>query len=888
MRVSTQQYSFAAGELSPRLYGRTDLQKYESGAELIENFIVRPEGGLMRRHGTRFAGETRDSRGRSRLIPFVFSTVQAYMLEFGPGTIRVWKDAAPVVSVSKPVITVTSANPARVTAFAHGFANGDRVLVTGLKGMGELNNREFTIANADADGFELSGIDSTSFTPYRSGGTVSKIYEIASPYAEAELETIAFAQSADVLYLVHAAHAPRTLTRTGHAAWTLAAVPLDRGPFAAMNGNDTLRVMCAGASGFQPGAQVTLKASAPLFTMAHEGSHFRMQEIYLADQNVSPWSPGEGITTTIGTQVSSNGHVYALTDAGSGAQTGTVAPSHTEGDAWDNPVGATHRKKWRYLHSRWAILRLDSFVDSKTMQATAVTYLCNGLAPPAKSITNVTNAGGFCRVTAAGHGYDEGDYVAVSGVGGAVQANGDWRIINVSPTTFDLANSNSPALYTAGGSIRRYATWLWAESAFSAARGFPAAVALHEQRLVFANTKAQPFGLWASASADYANFLPGTRDDETISYNIAANQADPIRWLTSASDLLVGTLSQEFAAFGGGLGDPITPANTRIVPQSGEGSNAVQPVKVGIETIFVNRAGRKIFSLANQADVGAYVSTDLTELAEHLTRNAAVTRLAWAKNPASLLWALRTDGKLLSMTYRREQQLYAWAQHDFGGEVESIAVIPSADGATDDLWLIVRRTINATTRRFVEILAPPFEPVHETDKVAMGFVDCALSYQGAPTTAMSGLSHLEGEGVTVVADGALHPTRVVGGGGITLERKASNAWIGLGYQSSLRTLRLEAATLGLAQGRTKRIPRFAVRVLNAIGGEAQTGTGGVAEELVRRDLGDAMDASPPLRSGSVDVFPASDFDQDARITIRQREPMPLDILSIAPVLSMAD
>lgn len=886
MRMTTQQYSFAAGELSPRLHGRTDLQKYASGAELIENFIVRPEGGLMRRHGTRFAGETRDSSRRSRLIPFVFSTVQAYMLEFGHGTLRIWKDAAPVVSNSRPVIAVAALNPARVTAFAHDFANGDRVLIGGLRGMGELNNREFTVANADTDSFELSGVDATLFSAYRSGGTVSRIYEIASPFTEDELETIAFAQSADVLYLVHPAHAPRTLTRTGHASWTMSTVPLDRGPFAAMNGDDTVRVMALNPSGFQPGAQVTLKASAPLFAATHVGSHFRMQEIYLADQNVSPWSPGEGITTAIGTQVSSNGHVYALTDAGSGTQTGTVAPSHTEGDAWDNPVGSANRKKWRYLHSRWAILRLDTFVDSKTMQATAVTYLCNGLAPPSRSITNITNAGGLCRVTAPGHGFDEGDYVQVAGVAGATQANGDWKIINVTPTTFDLANSNAPALFSSGGNVRRFATWLWAESAFSSARGFPAAVALHEQRLAFANTRAQPFGLWASASADYANFLPGTRDDETISYNIAANQADPIRWLTSASDLLVGTLSQEFAAFGGGLGDPITPANTRIVPQSGEGSNAVQPVKVGIETIFVNRAGRKIFSLANQSDVGAYVSTDLTELAEHLTRSAPVTRLAWAKNPASLLWALRADGKVLSMTYRREQQLYAWGQHDFGGSVESIAVIASADGATDDLWAIVRRVVNGTERRFIEILAPPFEPADERDKSSMGFVDCALFYAGPPATALSGLAHLEGLQVSIIADGALHPPRTVARGSITLERTASTVWIGLGYQSTVRTLSLQPQALGLPQGRTRRITRFAVRVLNAIGGEAGTGRTGTAEELVRRDLADPMDASPPLRSGAFDVFPASDFEDDARITIRQREPLPLDILSITPELSM--
>lgn len=888
MKQTSSQFSFSAGELSPRLYGRSDLQKYAGGAELIENFIVRPEGGLMRRHGTRFAGEVRDPLVKGRLIPFVFSTVQAYMLEFGDKVMRVWKDGAPVTVSSRPVMDITRSNPARVTAFAHGFSNGDRVLVTGVRGIGSLNNREFTVANADLDTFELSGTDTSALPPYMAGGTVSKIYEIATPWSASGLDALCHAQSADVLYLAHADHAPRTLTRTGHAAWTLAAMPLARGPFAPLNADDTVRVMCASTSGFQPGAQVTLRASAPLFTPGHAGSHFRMQELYLSDQNVSPWSPGETLSTAAGTQVSSNGHVYALADAGSGAQTGSVAPSHTEGDAWDNPAGATHRKKWRYLHSRWAILRLDSWIDGKTMTATAMTYLPAGLAPAARTITGVTSAGGTSRILCPGHGFDEGDYVTIGGVAGAVQANGDWKVTNVTPTGFDLANGTPPSAYAGGGTVKRFATWLWAEGAFSPTRGYPACVALHEQRLVFANTRLQPFGLWASASADFMNFLPGTRDDETISYNIAANQADPVRWLTSASDLLVGTLSQEFAAFGGGAGDPITPANTRIVPQSGEGANAAQPVKVGLETLFVNRSGRRIISLASRAETGSYASVDLTELAEHLTRESPVTRLAWARNPLSVLWALRADGRVLSLTYRPEQQLYAWARHDFGGDVESIAVVPSASGATDDLWMIVRRVIAGEPRRFVEHLAPPFEPAGDEDRDSMGFLDVALRYQGAPVSALAGLHHLEGATISVVADGAVHRDCIVQAGSITLDRPAMNVWAGLPYASNLRTLRID--TLGglFLPGRAKRIPQLSLRVMNAMGGEVAVSAEGPWEDILRRDASDPMDGPPRLRSGDVTLFPASDFDAATRLWIRQREPLPLDILSLAPLVAAGD
>ncbi|MFN8946988.1 MAG: hypothetical protein ACK5YG_04650 [Alphaproteobacteria bacterium] len=888
MRFAFNQFSFAGGELSPRLYGRSDLQKYASGAELVSNFVVRPEGGLVRRHGTRFAGAARDATGPSRLIPFVFSTVQAYMLEFAGHVMRVWKDGAQVTHPTRPIMHITQASPARVTVFDHGLVDGDRIILAGIRGMGALNNRSFVVTNADTDSFALAGVDATGLPAWTGGGTVARILEVATPFAADDLAAIGHAQSADVLYLVHPAHPPHTLTRTAHDAWTLAPLPLDRGPFAPQNPDDTRHVMCLSPTGRSPGAQVTVRASAPLFTPAHAGSTLRLQEIHLADPNVSPWAPGETITATVGLEVSSNGHVYALADAGSGSQTGTVAPAQTEGDAWDNPAGAANRKKWRYLHSRWAILRLDAWIDSKTMRATTLTHLPSGLAPAALPIAAITNAGGRCRVTAPGHGFDEGDIVAIEGVPVPATANGDWKVVNVTPATFELNGAPPPAGPSGGGTVRRYATWSWAEGAFSSARGYPACVALHEQRLVLANTRAQPFGLWASASADFANFLPGSRDDETIAYNIAANQADPVRWLTSASDLLIGTLAQEFAAFGGGLGDPITPSNTRIVPQSGEGASDVQPVKVGLETIFVNRTGRKIVSLASRPDAGGYVATDLTELAEHLVRESPVTRLAWARNPLSVLWALRADGKVLSLTYRPEQQLYAWTRHDFGGRVESIATIPGPGGATDDLWLVVCRTIAGEERRSIEILAPPFEPADPDDKDDMGYLDSALRYRGAPVSALSGLFHLEGATVAVVADGALHPSRIVASGAILLERPAMNVWVGLAYESSLRTLRLDVLGAGFWPGRSRRVSGIWVRVHNTIGGEAGlTGTS-TREPLARREATDRMDASPPLRSGDIAILPSSDFDPATRITLVQAEALPLDVLSVSAMVAMGE
>jgi hypothetical protein len=189
-------------------------------------------------------------------------------------------------------------------------------LLAGTTGLPDVNGREFEVSATTADTVTLAGTDLLEAGAWSPGASIVRILEIPSPYGEADLQGLFTCQSADALYIAHPAHAPRTLTRSGHASWTLAAFGMDKGPFAPPNGDDRVRVMCITEGSFQPGAKVTLRASAPIFEAGHAGSRFRLSEIYLADQAVSPWSPGEGISTVAGTQVSSNGHVYAPTLAG--------------------------------------------------------------------------------------------------------------------------------------------------------------------------------------------------------------------------------------------------------------------------------------------------------------------------------------------------------------------------------------------------------------------------------------------------------------------------------------------------------------------------------------------------------------------------------------------
>jgi hypothetical protein len=224
------QPSFAAGEIGPALYGRVDVSKYAVALRTAKNVFVRPHGGVANRTGLRYVGPARAHNAAPRLIPFRFSTTQTYVLEFTDLRMRVIKDGGHVLEASKVITGATQASPVVVTSTAHGFSNGDEVYIAGVVGMTRLNGRRFKVANVTANTFELThqvtgaNVDGTGFAVYVSGGTVARVYTLTTPYAQADLATLKFVQSADVMTLVHPSYDPRELSRTGHAAWSIATI----------------------------------------------------------------------------------------------------------------------------------------------------------------------------------------------------------------------------------------------------------------------------------------------------------------------------------------------------------------------------------------------------------------------------------------------------------------------------------------------------------------------------------------------------------------------------------------------------------------------------------------------------------------------------------------
>jgi hypothetical protein len=307
--------------------------------------------------------------------------------------------------------------------------------------------------------------------------------------------------------------------------------------------------------------------------------------------------------------------------------------------------------------------------------------------------------------------------------------------------------------------------------------------------------------------------------------------------------------------------------------------------------MFVQRAKRKVRELVYNYDTDGFVAPDLTILAEHIS-DSGIVEMSYQQEPQSILWCVRTDGVLSGLTYARNEQVVGWHRHILGGVfgtgnavVESVATIPG-DLNEDVTYLIVKRTINSVTRRYVEYLQPVD---YGSDLTAAFFVDSGLSYSGSATTTITGLQHLIGQSVTILANGASHPNKTVSATGtITLDRSSTTVQVGLGYNSTLQTMRLEAGSQdGTAQGKSKRIHSLTVRLFETVGLLVGNSTDNL-DRVPFRSSAAAMDTAVPLFTGDKEIEFDGDYDTDGFIVIQQNQPLPMNVISLYPQFSTYD
>ena len=851
-RVAVELTNFTGGELSPRLDGRTDLTKYSSGCSTLENLVVYPHGSAARRPGSTFIAEIANSANKTRLIPFEFSTTQTYMLEFSNLKMRVYKDKGAVLEGDKTISGITQANPAVVTASSHGYDNGDEVLISGVSGMTEVNGKRFLVADKTTNTFELQdkdGVDinSTSFTAYTSGGVSNKVFELATPYTTAQLFDLKFAQSADVMYITHPAHEVEKLSRTGHTSWTLTDVDFTKGPMQDANTTDT--TLNPGQSAV--GTGIALVASA--VTGINGGSGFLSTDVgrfvFLSGGYAKITAVADTTNATI-TIITALSGASATADWRLGAFSDTTGHPSCVTFFEQRLVfaGTTDQPQTIFFSKSGDYENMDANIGGTVADDDAIIYTIASNQVNAIRFMTATRtliigtAGGEFTVSGGGtdsaitptnilikkqsnHGSANVDAISVGNATLFLQRA--KRKIRELAYNFDVDGYIAPdmtilAEHVTEGGLTQIAYQQEPNQIIYAVRNDGELVALTYQR-------EQQVTAW------HRHIFGGRFGNATITVTDFANIADGTRIVLTKADGTTTTFTSATSATSGKF--HTTSSN--------------------------NQSATNLKTLIDaDSDFTATVSSNIVTITESSPLSTGFLTVTSLDDSTRL--AKTDEGKAVC---------------------ESVAVIPT-DDTEYEVYVIVKRTINGATRRFVEVLNV-FD-FDQTDNTSFNFLDSQLSYSGSAASTISGLDHLEGQTVSILADGATHPDKTVSSGSVTLDRSALNVKVGLAYRSLLQTMRLNAGSQnGTSQGKTKRIYDITVRMFETIGVEVGPNLSDM-ERIPFRSSADLMDEGIPPFTGDKEVEFRGNYETDGFIFVRQTQPLPFTILSLYPRLTTND
>ena len=851
-RVAAQLTNFTGGELSPRLDGRNDLTKYSSGCKTLENFIVYPHGAAARRSGTTFVAEVANSANKTRLIPFEFSTTQTYMLEFSNLKIRVYKDDGAVLEGDKTISAITKANPAVVTANSHDYTNGDEVVISGVGGMTEVNGKRFLVAGKTTNTFQLTdkdgtNINSSAFTTYTSGGVSNKVFEITTPYTTAQLFDIKFAQSADVMYITHPEHEVEKLSRTGHTSWTLTDVDFTKGPM--QDANTTTTTLNPGATAI--GTGVSLAASAT--TGINSGSGFLSTDVGRFVFIHGGYAKITGVTDTTNatiTIISTLSASTATADWRLGAFSDTTGHPSCVTFFEQRLVfaGTTNQPQTIFFSKSGDYENMDANIGGTVADDDAIIYTI---------ASNQVNAIRFMTATRTLIIGTAGGEFTVSG-GGTDSAVTPTNILIKKQSNHGAANVDAIAVGNATLFLQRAKRKI-RELAYN----FDVDGYIAPDMTILAEHITETGITQLTYQQEPNQIIWGVRDDGELIGLTYQREQQVTAW---HRHIFGGRFGQATVT----VTDYANIANgTRIVLTKADGTTTT-------------------FTSATSSTTGKFHTTSSNNQTATNLKTLIDADSDFTATVASNVVTITETSPLSTgfLTIKSLDDATRLAKTDEGKAVcESVSVIPT-DDSEYQTWVIVKRTINGATRRFVEFINN-FD-FTETDNTTFNFLDSALAYSGSAVTTISGLDHLEGQTVGILANGATHPDKTVASGSITLDRASTDVKVGLAYKSILQTMRLDAGSQnGTSQGKTKRIYEITIRLFESIGVEVGESLDNM-ERIPFRTSSDPMDDGIPPFTGDKAVEFRGNYDTDGFIFVRQTQPLPLTILSLYPELQTND
>lgn len=773
--------------------------------------------------------------------------------------------------------------------------------------------------------FTLNGSDFTT-TPYAYIDNVSLIdsaaMEITTPYATADLDDLRFFQAADVVYILHQSYQTYRLERHGTYDWDLETVTFLDGPYLPRN---------------------QLNSDVEFF----DPENFQLLSNPFFENGLQNWtdaSSGDGhiFHTSVGAELddgtAGGSGVASLRTSFDGSSDGSdfIIWSFIVNQACTLNVGTsaggtqittlTANPGWNrtQISSSATTIHLEYKISGHTGERTGVgAVLVYGsrsrlLDPDGTTGSVDITAIGFSPFAAT----DIGRILRI----GAVGQEWGWGIIDA------YSSSTSVTMTVMSELPSSAATPDWQFGAFGGEQGYPKVCGFVDGRLVLANTTEQPQSLWFSQSADLENMQPDSfvdgeqtvEDTDAIAVTLNSKRIDPIVWLAEVNDLVMGTAGAQWSV--DSIGGVVTPSDIFAKTNSALPSGDMEVLAVNQALVFTDKTKRELYEMAYSYNESGYVPTLLTVFADHIF-NSPASMLAFQRRPLSIVWAPRDDGRIATLSYNRQHEVLGWSQQIMGGVygsgdplVEHIAVIPGASDATqvndsddqDEVWVIVKRTINGSTVRYIEFFEGEFEgPLREdydtnedwwsavTAAQADAFyVDCGITYDSTATDTITGLTHLEGQTVKVLADGKVHPDCTVASGQITLNYQASTVQVGLGYTSKYMSLKLPAgAQAGTAVNKQKAITGCGVVVLDSGAFDIASVdhddiTGRTVHDLKTFDFrmrsNTTLSDAVPVFSGESYKSLDSTFSTDPRIYIETDDPLPMTILGLAPNIDGTD
>lgn len=895
MAIRQYQRAFNGGEVSPSMFARIDDGKYQTGMALCKNFLIEPQGPIVMRPGFKYVNHTKHAGKKARLIPFNFSISQTMVLELGEKYVRfhtlgktLLGESGQAYEVETPyleadlfdihyvqsadVLTLVHPNYPPKELRRYGATDWRLVDIkfgsslpapTGLSATQTINKnvtnpkdykRSYAVTALLADGTEES---------VRS----SPVTIDCNPYGDGSYNTITWNAVTDAgLYRVY---------RDQGGIW------------AYVGQTDTTKIIDENIS---PDASITPPHYDDAFysskgitsvTVTNGGSGYVYDRRGISADNwriLSSPSKGEIAGTR---RVADSGSekspfsVRVYDESGEGA--GATVELVTSRRVWTEEIAGNSDAGPSY----------DDMVTT-TVTGIKVTNVGQGYSLPRVEITwtDHTWVGSWTdyfgrRATVALDVEPSSLSISVSDPTGwgaeLVPAVKDGRIESVIVRSGGQ-NYTSPKLTvvsTSGSGASLSAN-------VGQAPDYPGAVSYFEQRRWFGGTQNRPNNLWATrpgTEADMSYSLP-TQSDDRIAVRVAAREANRILHIVPLAQLMLMTGAAEWRVSPLNS-DAITPESMSVRPQSYVGASNVQPLVIGSSMIYGAGRGGHLRELGYNYEAGGYISGDVCLRAPHLFDNLTIVDLAYSKAPTPMVWAVSSSGKMIAMTYVPEQQVGGFSTVETNGSIESVCVV--AEGEEDICYVEVLRTIGGEPVRFVERMS---ERQYSELKECV-YVDCAGTYRGEAKKEITGLTWLEGETVSILADGAVEPPQAVKDGKITLTYPAKVVHVGLPFMADMKTLPAAMALQdgSYGSGHKKNVREVFFRVVNSSGTQAGPSFDKLSE-YPSRSTEFAGNVTEPI-TDEIDFQIQPQWSQSGQVCVRQKYPLPLRIVSMTTVLELS-